>query len=101
MIQEIKAGNRKSLYRSGEEIRISRETSKDWPNTWFLQGETVNTVSCPVTPGGVLKKRLNDVVNDGRVTKTKVIEDGVKPIHIGLMVKDPMRPNGCVFNDPD
>ena len=67
---------------------------KDWANTWFLQGETVNT-------GGILKKRLNTVINEGKSKKTKVIKDGGKPIHVGLMVKDPMRPHGCVFKDPD
>ena len=101
MNHDIKVGKRRSLYRLGDEIQHQREMKKDWVNTWFLQGETVNTVSCPVTPGGILKKRLNTAINEGKSTKTKVIEDGGKPIHVGLMIKDPMRPHGCVFSDPD
>ena len=29
-----------------------------------------------------------------------MVEDGGRPIHIGLKVRDPMRPKGCIFNDP-
>ena len=28
-----------------------------------------------------------------------VIEDGGRPIHVGLKVRDPLRPKGCIFND--
>ena len=33
--------------------------------------------------------------------KALVIEDGGMPVHCGLMKSDPMRPNGCVFKDPN
>ena len=56
-------------------------------------------MSCPVTPGGVLKKNLSNVINKNKVYQTQVIEDGGKPVHCGLRVKDPLRPHGCVFGD--
>ena len=57
MKRDIKVGSRKSLYRNGDEIRQARIDKKDWSNTWFLQGNTINTISCPVTPGAELKKK--------------------------------------------
>ena len=63
MKRDIQAGMRDSLYRSGEKIREAKRAKKDWRNTWFLQGVTVSTISCTVTPGSELKKRLNTCVN--------------------------------------
>ena len=97
---EVNSGKGKYIYRSGDEIRREKEKKKDWPNTWFLKGDVRNTRSCPVTPGGELKKALVKAVNVGDSRSIQVIEDGGIPIHCNLMVKDPMRPIGCIFGDP-
>ena len=96
----VTKGEKISIYRSGEEIRDKKSMSKCWSNTWFLKGNVCNTVSCPVTPGGVLKRNLTKVVNIGNNDRvTQVIEDGGKPIHSGLSISDPMRTDGCIFRD--
>ena len=99
MKREIQAGMRDSLYRSGEKIREAKRAKKDWRNTWFLQGVTVSTISCTVTPGSELKKRLNTWVNSEKYSRTKIIEDGGMPVHCGSRVKDPLRCGGCIFGD--
>ena len=97
--REVEVGHRESIYRSGDKIRETKKDKMDWANTWFLQGNTKDTISCPVTPGGELKKRLTETVNKGKSTNTKVIEDGGRPVSGGLTTKDPMRPQGCIFGD--
>ena len=56
--EQARTGQRECYYRSGENIRRKKDESKNWSNTWFLKGNIKNTVSCPVTPGGILKKNL-------------------------------------------
>ena len=63
LCDRIEKGERKYLYRSSEEIRKSKSDSTSWANTWFLKGATRSTISCPVTPGGILKKELTKTVN--------------------------------------
>ena len=99
MKHDIKVGTKQSLYRNGDMIRQAKLEKQDWSNTWFLQGEIKKTISCSVTPGGNLKRRLEKVINVEK-RDTKVIEDGGIPIHCGLRIKDPLRPPGCVFGDP-
>ena len=99
--REVKEGQRESIYRSGDTIREAKKLKMDWSNTWFLQGDTKDTISCPVTPGGELKRRLTQTVNRDKSTTTKVIEDGGRPISGGLVTKDPMRPLGCIFGDQE
>ena len=99
IVQDVNIGKRKSIYRSGDEIRKAKIEKMDWANTSFLQGNTTNTISCPVTSVGVLKKRLDHTVR-GKSNKTKNIEDGGWPIYEGLKMKGPMRLPGCVFGDP-
>ena len=79
----------------------SKKNKKDWSNTWFLRGKISSTISCPFTPGINLKRSLNKVINNSRQANDKllVIEDGGIPIEIGLKVKDPMCPDGCIFGD--
>ena len=98
---EGKLGSKKCMYRSEDDIRIAKDYKKDWVNTWFLKGSIRNTRSCQVTPGGVLKKELTKIINEGNNKHdTQITEDGGKPVHYGLMVKDPLRPSGCIFGDP-
>ena len=102
LLAEVRKGDREYIQRSGKEIREKKATSQCWANTWFLRENTKSTVSCSVTPGGILKKELNKVINpDGNQYRTQVIEDGGMPVHCGIMVSDPMRPNGCIFKDPN
>ena len=59
-------------------------------------------ISCPTTPGGKLKKDINKSVNGERSIsegKFLVVENGGRPIHIGMKVNDPCRLVGCVFHD--
>ena len=102
MLDEIKIGMRQTLHRSGKEIRDRKSVSQNWANTWFLRENTIATVSCSATPGSRLKRTLNKAINpEGVQYRTQVIEDGGMPVHCGLMVSDPMRPNGCIFQDPN
>ena len=102
MLSEIKSGKRQNLHRSGREIRDKKLQSQNWANTWFLRENTISTISCSATPGSRLKKALDRAINpEGVQFRTQVIEDGGMPVHCGLMVSDPMRPNGCVFQDPN
>ena len=100
MKDEVKSGVRVSLFRSRQQIVESKRNKKDWTNTWFLKGDTVGTISCPVTPGGVLKKTLNKQINSERDSKLLIVEDGGCPVYNGLKVRDPMRGKGCIFGDP-
>ena len=99
MITNIKVGQRECLYRNGDDIRQAKIEKCDWANTWLLKGVVKDTVSCPVTPGRILKKNLSSVINKNKVYQTQVIEDGGKPVHCGPKVKDPLRPHGCIFGD--
>ena len=100
LCDRIEKGERKHLYRSSEEIRKRKSDNTSWANTWFLKGATRSTISCPVTPGGGLKKELTKTVNSNKPPgSVLVIEDGGKPITSGLCVSDPLRPKGCVFGD--
>ena len=102
ILDQVSTGSRQSMYRSGEEIRSKKAQAKCWSNTWFLKGDVTNTVSCPVTPGGALKKQLSNVINQGKTVKNiQVIEDGGKPIHCGLSVSDPKRVKGCIYNNDE
>ena len=102
MRDDINNGMRNSLYRSGKDIREKKAKDKSWANTWFLRDNTKSTISCPTTPGSLLKISLNKVVNPVNSTyRTQVIEDGGMPVHCDLMVSDPMRPSGCIYGDPN
>ena len=91
MKKEIAQGLRSGLYRDGNQIAETKLSKKNWANTWFLKGNIKNTVSCPVTPGGVLKKELSKVINKGKTENDiQVIEDGGRPIHSGLSTGDPL-----------
>ena len=84
----------------GSSLQEDLTKLEDWSNKWFLQGNTKDRVSCPVTPGGVLKKTLDFTINKGKSSNNKIIGDRGHPIHGGLRVKDPMRSPRCVFGDP-
>ena len=89
MKNEVANGVCESLYRSRKQIAESKLQKKDWANTWFLKGDVKATVSCQVTPGGILKSKLSQMVNKDRFDgKVQVIEDGGKPIYCGLRVND-------------
>ena len=97
--EEVLIGKRTSLYRDRKTIAMAKVEKKDWPNTWFLKGRTIGTISCIATPQGILKKRLNQAINDKNGPNILVIEDGGKPITAGLTTADPMREDGCIFKD--
>ena len=102
MRDDVNNGKRNCLYRSGTDIREKKAKDKSWANTWFLCDNTKSTISCPTTPGSQLKISLNKVVNPvNSIYRTQVIEDGGMPVHCGLMVRDPMRPSGCIYGDPN
>ena len=103
MVTEINKGERDTPYRDGKTIRQSKIAKMNWSNTWFLKGNSTGTISCPTTPGGILKKSLSKKINANRSTYKQlfVIEDGGQPIHCGLRVADPMRPNGCIYGKSD
>ena len=76
-------------------------TKKYGLGNFFLKNNIIGTVSCLVTPDSILKKSIQNTVNDKKDgSKILVIEDGGHPIHIGLKVRDPMRPKGYIFDDP-
>ena len=93
---------RPSLFRNKKEIMAAKKAKKVWSNPWYLKGNTIGTVSCPTTPRGKLKDILNKAVNSNRSSsdgRLLVVEDGGKPIHVGMRVDDPCRPPGCIFGD--
>ena len=99
MRAEVANGERCSIFRDKNQIIECKISKKDWSNTWYLKGDISNTVSCPITPGGVLRKELTKSLNSqrGENNRILVIEDGGRPIHVGLKVRDPHRLDGCVF----
>ena len=99
MKELVRTGAIPSLNRNRKQIIQSKIDKKNWPNTWFLRGSTVGTVSCQVTPNSNLKKSLSKRINTNREGGTlQVIEDGGIPITAGIKVTF-QRP-GCVFGDP-
>ena len=101
MKKEVTTGTRSSLFRDRESIMAAKKSKQDWSNTWYLKNGIKSTVSCPVTPGGVLKTKLSKAINpkeDGG-DRILVVEDGGRPIHVGLKTRDPLRPKGCIFGD--
>ena len=100
----MECGERNSMFRCKAEIVRAKQEKKIWANTWFLSGDIVGTISCPATPGGKLRKEIEKSVNTDRSNsegKFLVVEDGGRPIHVGMRVNDPRRPSGCVFGDRD
>ena len=79
-------------------------------NTWFLSGETQNTLKIQGVPEsaliGSLKRRLGDRIG-AEGGKTKLVEMGGKPITAGLSKSVHFKgQQGCVFTpqcnvDPD
>ena len=65
------------LNRSREQILEAKVFKMVWPNTFYLKGSNINTLSCVVTPNSKLKTMLSKAINNNddkhRVT---VIEDG-------------------------
>ena len=53
---EVCEGKRSSLYRDRKTIAMAKVEKKDWPNTWFLKGRTIGTISCMATPQGIIRK---------------------------------------------
>ena len=102
MIKDINNRVRQNLYRSGKEIIDKKSESKNWCNTWFLTENTKSMKSCSATLGSNLKMSPNKIVNPPNCKfRMQVIEDRGLPVHFGIMVSNPMRPNGCVYGDPD
>ena len=102
MVNEVNSGIRNSLFRNKEGIMNSKRKRKIWSNTWYLKGNTIGTMSCPTTPGGKLRKVIDSTINDDRSEsegKILIIEDGGRPIHSGIKIKDPCRPKGCIYGD--
>ena len=85
---EISQGTRQR-YRNREEIESAKaKRLGKHPNTWFLNGVTVNTLKVMATPKSGLKtaiqRSLNDMGTWADGGKTKVIEMGGNPITKGL-----------------
>ena len=97
--EEACQGKRTSLYRDRKSIAKAKVEKKDWPNTWFLKGRTIGTISCMAIPQGILKKRLNQVLNRENGPHILVVEDGGNPVTTGLTTADPKRKDGCIFQD--
>ena len=63
----------------------------DWNNMWFLKNNIIGTVSCPVTPDSILKKSIQNTVNDYRLlvlrdeTKVKLIP--LIPSRVHMIIK--------------
>ena len=97
--EEARQGKRTSLYRDRKSIAKAKVEKKDWPNTWFLKGRTIGTISCMAIPQGILKKRLNQVLNRENGPHILVVEDGGNPVTAGLTTADPKRKDsGCIVD---
>ena len=87
---------RKAAWRKAERAVKGALKSKSW-----YGADHKSVLFVQSTPGGVLKKLLNQEINRARDSKLLIIEDGCCPIYNGLKVRDPMRSNGCIFGDPN
>ena len=98
----VKEGSVKSLNRTKEEILRSKvEKGGLTVSNWYMKDMTTATMSCQPTPGGVLARRLKEVIN--RHTKTRrvlITEDGGLPITSSLRRTDPFKKSECRFKDP-
>ena len=92
-------------YRSRQEIlEMQAKKLGKHPNTWFLNGEVVNTFKVPATPHSRLAKgvqaalhQVQDMADKGR---TKVLEMGGYPITMGLAKNDNFGGKGSCHMGP-
>ena len=62
---------------------------------------TRSTISCQLTPGGVLARKLEEVMNSNtRTRRLLVTDDGGLPVTSSLRRYDPFRRQECRYKDP-
>ena len=103
MCDKVKRGEIESLNRPRDKILDTKISKMVWPNTWYLKGSIISTLSCVVTPNSKLKTLLSKAINnDHNKYRVMVIEDGGLPITRGLKIGDPGRKAmDCVFGHND
>ena len=85
MTEKVKNGEIESLNRSRSQILETKVNKKVWPNTWYLKGSIISTLSCVVTPKSKLKTMLSSAINNNDDKyRVMIIEDGGLPITRGL-----------------
>lgn len=64
MRKKVEMGEIVSVNRTKDEIiRTKREKGGLTASSWYLKGETDKVITCQPTPGGILKSKLNKVMN--------------------------------------
>ena len=92
-----------SLYRTRKEIKESKlRKGGNSAASWHLKGDTTSTMNVAPTPGGVLKRKLSEALDNLRAPdggKTKVIERGGRPVFSGIVEGDPFQKEGCQYGE--
>ena len=105
MLRKVREVDIISINRSRKEIlRMKEEKGGLCVSTWFLKGQTSNTIKCQATPNGILSKELTKLLNkdvgpnDERI---KVVEEGGSPAIAPLRKLYPFRSNECRYKDSE
>ena len=104
MLRKVREGDITSINRKRKEILQTKQDKGGLcAATWYLKGQTSNTVKCQATPQGFLAKELTKVLNKDRGPsdeRIKVVEEGGSPAIAAIRKADPFRSENCRFRDP-
>ena len=103
MDREVQAETRKSLFRTGREIKETKQIKGGLTSaTWCLYSTVGSTVSCQATSGSKLATQLSEEVrrNPGG-DRRLILEERGHLIHLEHKLKNPFSTQGCKYNDPD
>ena len=101
MRKKVEMGEIVSVNRTKDEIiRTKREKGGLTASSWYLKGETDKVITCQPTPGGILKSKLNKVMNPpGAERRILITEDGGQPAVSYLKKTDPFFTQTCRYGD--
>ena len=97
-----KEGKISSVNRNKDEIlKIKLEKGGLTASNWYMKGMTRSTISCQPTPGGMLARKLKEILNSSTKTRRLLVtEDGGLPVTSSLRRTDPFRRLECRHKDP-
>ena len=101
MKRKVEMGEIVSLHRDRKQIIASKERKGGFQaSTWYLQGSTSRTVRVDPTPGGILCKEVNKILNpEGCSERTHVVEEGGIPVTTSVRRNDPFYSGTCRYGD--
>ena len=100
---EIKSGTR-IRYRTSQQIHDQkRSQTGNFPNTWFLKGDTTSILKIPCTPNSKLVNLMREKIGSSRGPDgglTKFVEMGGLPISLTFPMKEYLTgTTGCQFEE--